>query len=134
MNIDSKPKKEKQIYKYCISTFQEKHTFDNRHEQSNCIRSKCPDKLPVIVEKMKNIKSIVPDISKNKFLVPDDLIISQFMCIIRKYLNLTTSESIYLFANDTLLNTSDSLYNVYGTHKDEDGFLYIYYTLENTFG
>ena len=62
------------------------------------------------------------------------MVISQLMCIIRKYLQLTSAESIYLFSNDTLLSPSESLYTTYGKYKDTDGFLYIYYTSENTFG
>ena len=121
-------------YKYCQSAFQEKYTLDKRKEQSYSIRSKYPDKLPIIIEKLKNISSPVADIPKNKFLIPDDLVVSQLMCIIRKYIELSSADSIYLFANDTLISPSESLYNTYGKYKDDDGFLYIFYTTENTFG
>lgn len=121
-------------YKYCQSTFQEKYTFDTRQEQCYSIKSMYPDKLPIIIEKLKNITSPVSDIAKNKFLIPDDLVVSQLMCIIRKYIELSSADSIYLFANDTLISSSESLYNTYGKYKHTDGFLYIYYTTENTFG
>lgn len=121
-------------FKYCQSTFQEKYTFDRRKEQSQSIMSKYPDKLPVIVEKLKNISSHIEDINKTKFLIPDDLVVSQLMCIIRKYLHLTSADSIYLFSNDTLLSPSETMYTTYCKYKDIDGFLYIYYTSENTFG
>jgi GABA(A) receptor-associated protein len=121
-------------FKYCQSIFQDKYPVDKRKEQSQSIRSKYPDKLPIIIEKLKNISSPIEDISKTKFLIPDDLVVSQLMCIIRKYLQLTSSDSIYLFSNDTLLSPSETLYTTYGKYKDDDGFLYIYYTSENTFG
>jgi len=38
------------------------------------------------------------------------------------------------FANDTLISPSESLANTYNKYKDNDGFLYIFYTTENTFG
>jgi GABA(A) receptor-associated protein len=130
----SNSKKEKIQFKYCISSFQEKYSFDKRQEQSHIIRSKYPDKLPIIVEKLKNISSHVSDIPKSKFLIPDDLVVSQLMCIIRKYIELSSADSIYLFANDTLISPSESLSNTYSKYKDNDGFLYIFYTTENTFG
>lgn len=132
--MSSNTKKEQKQFKYCISNFQEKYSFDKRQEQSNSIRSKYPDKLPIIIEKLKNISSPIDDIPKTKFLIPDDLVVSQLMCIIRKYLHLPSADSIYLFSNDTLLSPSETLYTTYGKHKDADGFLYIYYTSENTFG
>lgn len=132
--MSSNTKKEQKQFKYCISNFQEKYPFDKRQEQSNSIRSKYPDKLPIIIEKLKNISSPIDDIPKTKFLIPDDLVVSQLMCIIRKYLHLPSADSIYLFSNDTLLSPSETLYTTYGKHKDADGFLYIYYTSENTFG
>jgi GABA(A) receptor-associated protein len=127
-------KQRSQQFKYCQSTFQDKYPIDRRKEQSHSIRAKYPDKLPVIIEKLKNISSHIDDIPKSKYLIPEDLIVSQLMCIIRKYLNLTSADSIYLFSNDTLLSTSETLYTTYGKYKADDGFLYIYYTSENTFG
>lgn len=124
----------KSKYKYCISSYKEKFSHDKRLEQSLSITSKFPDKLPLIVEKMKNVKSSIVDIPKNKFLIPNDLVVSQMMCIIRKYLELSPAESIYLFSNDVLLNSTDTLNSVYQKYKDADGFLYVFYTLENTFG
>jgi GABA(A) receptor-associated protein len=121
-------------YKYCVSSYKEKYSHGKRVEQSLSITSKFPDKLPIIVEKMKNVKSTVSDIPKNKFLIPNDLVVSQMMCIIRKYLELAPAESVYLFTNDVLLNSTDTLNDVYQKYKDADGFLYIFYTLENTFG
>ena len=121
-------------FKYCQSVFKDKYPVDKRKEQSQSIRSKYPDKLPIIVEKLKNISSPIEDIPKTKFLIPDDLVVSQLMCIIRKYLQLTSADSIYLFSNDTLLSPSETLYTTYGKYKDDDGFLYIFYTSENTFG
>lgn len=121
-------------FKYCQSTFQDKYPFDKRHEQSLCIRSKYPDKLPIIIEKLKNIKSHVNDIPKSKFLIPEDLVVSQLMCIIRRYLQLSSGESIYLFSNDIFISPAESIYTIYNKYKDTDGFLYIFYTTENTFG
>ena len=44
---------------------------DSRREESQKIRRKYPDRIPVVVEKVST--SSIPDIDKRKFLVPSDL-------------------------------------------------------------
>ncbi len=46
------------------------------------IRSKYPDRIPIICE--KDEKSNVPVIDKKKFLVPGDLTVAGFLLVIRK--------------------------------------------------
>ena len=70
----------------------------------------------------------------SKFLVPEELTIAQLLTIIRKRLTLEPTEAIYLFTNNTLPQTSQSLSSIYLEHKDEDGFLYTSIASENTFG
>ena len=41
---------------------------------------------------------------------------------------------LFIFINDTMPTTADTVSIVYDTHKDEDGFLYVKYSGENTFG
>lgn len=113
--------------------FQKDHTFEVRSTESNKIMSKYPDRIPLIVEKTPG-NSLLPQISKSKFLVPADITITQFMFIIRKYLKLEASVSIYLFCDGVIPNASESINNIYLKHKDVDGFLYFFYAGENTFG
>ena len=48
---------------------------------------------------------------------------------------LNNTKSLFLFVNDNVLApTSSSLATIYKDHQDKDGFLYITYCLENTFG
>jgi GABA(A) receptor-associated protein len=49
------------------------------------VRSKYPDRIPVICEKAA--KSNVPDIDKKKYLVPSDLTVGQFVLVVRKVLS-----------------------------------------------
>ena len=78
--------------------------------------------------------SIINDIDKNKFLVPKDLNMNQFVYIIRKRIKLDKSQSIFLMVNNSLCPSNTPVSVIYDDHKDEDGFLYIKYTGENTFG
>lgn len=86
----------------------------------------------MIVE--KDPKSHIQDIDKRKFLVPNDISVAQFMWIIRKRIQLPSEKAIFLFVGKVLPQSSASMGQVYEEHKDDDGFLYIAYSGENTFG
>jgi GABA(A) receptor-associated protein len=105
---------------------------EKRKEVADRIKSKYPDRIPVIVEKAP--KSDAPDIDKKKYLVPADITVGKFVFEIRKHMKLSPEKAIFLFVNNTLPPTADLIANIYERYKDEDGFLYITYSGENTFG
>ena len=108
--------------------------FENRKHEADKIREQYPDRLPIIVQKSVENNSL-PDIDKKKFLVPEDLTVAQFLYVIRKRMNIVSSQAIFLFCQDnTLPATSQNMQVVYNESKDEDGFLYMYYNAESTFG
>lgn len=94
---------------------------------------KYPDRVPVILEKDTRCKT-VPDIDKKKYLVPNDYTLGQFVYIIRKRLQLKASVAIFVFVDNILPSTSDTIAHLYAKHKHADHFLYITYSGENTFG
>ncbi|XP_057291212.1 gamma-aminobutyric acid receptor-associated protein-like 2 [Hydractinia symbiolongicarpus] len=112
--------------------FKEEHSIDSRCQEASKIRSKYPDRIPVVVEKAP--RTNIMDIDKRKFLVPSDLTVAQFMYIIRKRIQLPPEKAMFLFVNKILPATSATMGSIYQEHKDEDGFLYIAYSGENTFG
>ena len=115
-------------------SFRDQHSFEKRLSESSRIIEKYPNRVPIICEKWGNDPD-VPQIDRKKYLVPNDLCISQFVYIIRQRLKLSSEKSIYLFINDTIMpHTSGLVSNYYHNYKDEDGFLYISYSGENTFG
>ncbi|KAI8816328.1 putative autophagy-related protein 8 [Fimicolochytrium jonesii] len=114
------------------SEFKDDHPFEKRKAEAEKIRQKYPDRIPCIVEKAE--KSVVGKIDKKKYLVPCDLTIGQFVWVIRKRIQLTPEKAIYIFVNNVIPPTASLLSQVYAEHKDEDGFLYIVYSSENTFG
>ena len=75
-------------------TFKEKFSFEKRKEESARIKTKYPDRIPIIVEKNKD--SDIEDIDKEKYLVPNDLTLGQFIFVIRKRMS-STIDSIYYF-------------------------------------
>ena len=113
--------------------FQKKFSFDKRRLEANRIIEKFPDKIPIIVEQGKSDK--LPKIDKSKFLVPQDITVGQFMTIIRKRIQLSECEAFFLFVKNSVLpSNSTTMVNIYESHKDEDGFLYMTYCGENVFG
>ena len=113
--------------------YKQKNTFDKRIKESENILKKYPNRIPVIVEKNAICKNI-NDIDKNKYLVPEELTIGQFIFIIRKRLKLSADKALFIFINSKLIPTHTLMKDVYLNEKDEDNFLYITYASENTFG
>tara|TARA_Y100000389_G_scaffold47620_1_gene42787 strand:- start:317 stop:661 length:345 start_codon:yes stop_codon:yes gene_type:complete len=105
--------------------------YHKRKNESSRIIAKYPDRIPVICER-GNDKIV--DIDKKKYLVPSDLTLGQFVYVIRKRIKIEPEKAIFIFVNNKLLPTSALLQIVYNTEKDEDGFLYVTYSGENTFG
>ena len=112
--------------------FKSRFTFDERYNQTSNIRLKYPKRIPVFVS--RSCYNNCPKIDRNKFLVPNDLTIGQFMFVIRKRMKLSSEKSIYLFVNNKIPPTSSLISNVYELNKNSDGFLYITYSAESKFG
>lgn len=111
--------------------FKKKNSLEKRKEESLRIVKKYPESIPVIVERgNKEIETI----DKHKYLVPRNITIGQFVYIIRKRIKLTPEKAIFVFINNTLPTTSQLMSSLYDQHKDEDGFLYVIYSGESTFG
>lgn len=113
--------------------FKNKYSFEDRKKEFDKIKEKYPDRIPVIVEKSKNCKTL-PDIDKKKYLVPKDLSFSQFMYVVRKRIKLDSDQALYIFINDTLISGNKSMAEIYHEFAEPCGFLFAKYTAEATFG
>lgn len=114
-------------------SFKLQHSFNERCLESGRITSKYPDRIPIICEKALK-QTGMPDLDKKKYLVPKDLTIGQFMYVIRKRLKLDSSEALFLFINGHIIASNSILGPIYETHKEPDGFLYVKFSKETTFG
>ncbi|KAF7800741.1 autophagy-related protein 8d [Senna tora] len=114
------------------SSFKMEHPLERRQAEAARIREKYPDRIPVIVERAE--KSDVPEIDKKKYLVPADLTVGQFVYVVRKRIKLSPEKAIFIFVKNMLPPTAAIMSGVYEEYKDEDGFLYMSYSGENTFG
>jgi GABA(A) receptor-associated protein len=114
-------------------SFKSNTLFSERKAESEKIIAKYPDRIPIICEKNQKSKT-TPEIDKTKYLVPFDLTVGQFMYVIRKRIKLPPEQGIFLFINGYIPASSHMLNDLYYLYKDDDGFLYITYSSENTFG
>ncbi len=114
--------------------YKQRVQFEDRLTESNRITDKFPGRIPIIVERSKTSSTNIPVLDKEKFLVPQDLTVSQFIYIIRRRLTLPSETAMFLFVGNTLPTTSTLMRELYGIHRDRDGFLYAQYSGENTFG
>ncbi|KAJ8449394.1 hypothetical protein Cgig2_002526 [Carnegiea gigantea] len=112
--------------------FKQEHDLEKRRAEAARIREKYPDRIPVIVEKAE--RSDIPNIDKKKYLVPADLTVGQFVYVIRKRIKLSAEKAIFIFVDNVLPPTGAMMSAIYEGKKDEDGFLYVTYSGENTFG
>lgn len=107
-------------------------TLQKRQQNIRTLKLRYPTRIPTIVYTKNNA---IPITEKSKFLVEDKVTVAEFIHVLRKYVKLQQQESIFLFTEDNTIPASSSLLsNVYREHKNEDGFLYIEYNIENTFG
>jgi GABA(A) receptor-associated protein len=115
-------------------SFKLKHSLHNRYNESHKILEKYPDRVPIICERSLSATRDCPYIDKNKYLVPRDLTIGQFIYVIRRRMRLQPEKALFLFMNGIIPPATSMLGDLYEYYKENDGFIYITYSLENTFG
>ena len=100
--------------------------------ESQRVLAKYPDRCPIICSRGN---TNVPEIDKVKYLAPKDITLGQFTYVIRKRIKLPPETGLFLFINNkSLIQNTALMENVYRNYRNEDGFLYISYSGENTFG
>jgi GABA(A) receptor-associated protein len=104
--------------------------FEERFAQSGNVLLKYPERIPVIVGTRKEI-----NLDKQKYLVPRDLTVGQFIHVIRKRIEIKPETALFFFTENNQLPPNSTLMgNLYQDCKNKDGFLYVSIALENTFG
>jgi GABA(A) receptor-associated protein len=110
-------------------------TNDNleRVKKSQFIMEKYPDRVPLIIQPSKNDRDSYP-IDKSKYITPRDLTLLQLQHIIRRRIRFPAEKALFMFINNKIYPITSVIGTVYDNNKDPDGFLYITYCQENTFG
>lgn len=111
------------------------HTLEDRKAESARLRQSSPDRVPVIVEPAGDG---APMIDKSKFLVPDDISLGQLLYVIRKRVRLPPEQAMFvsvcLGRERVLCAPAISMRDLYERSADQDGLLYLEYSIENAFG
>lgn len=124
----NKPKPSKSGY-----AFKMMHSFDKRLNESKKLNEKHPNLIPIIVEKSDS--SSVAEINKKKMLMSRDATVIKLLQAIRSRIKLDATEAIFIFIdNRTIPAPNSTIGEVYEKYGDKDGFLYVTYSSENTFG
>jgi GABA(A) receptor-associated protein len=107
--------------------------LEERQTQSFRLIKRFPDKYPVIIDRCSRRD---PGLDKNKYIIPNDQTLSQIMYLIRKRLRLRPEQAIFFFFEGSLLSGNMTLSQLHHlcSLKKNDGFTYLLYSLENTFG
>ena len=116
-----------------LITYLRETPLEKRKSITKRILESNPERIPVLVARgeCKN----TPTIQRFKFLVSTDSTFGKFIRELRNHINnIEAYTSIVFFADNHIPTTHMLMQNVYDRYKNEDGFLYITYACENTFG
>jgi hypothetical protein len=126
--------------------------FDIRYVEYKRITSKYPNKIPVILHKYINNNDITnKDLDNNnntniyiRLMVDNKINIQNIINIVKlKFYNVIYNDniyndSIYIYTihnnNFIFLSPNDNIKILYDKYKDEDGFIYLFFSKENVFG
>jgi hypothetical protein len=103
-------------------------SLQERHRLSRKIKEKYPECVPILIDIPSRVAY------RKKYIVGRESPLSRLILSIRDENNLAVEEGIYLMSNNTLLMPSRFIEQIYKSHANEDGFLYITVMVENTFG
>jgi len=103
-------------------------SFDERKRKAEYLKTKFPDKLPIIVSRSK--KSDIVDIEKIYHIIPYHMTTSQFVMHIRKTIKYPPESELFISVNDeTLIVPSEcKMETLYQTYKSPDDYLRIIYS------
>lgn len=108
--------------------------LDERTRMVQEIKRQQPDKVPIIIERYEPERNL-PILDHCKYLVPAHITVADVMQIIRRRLNLHPDQSFFLLVNEkSMVSVSMTINQLYETEREEDGFLYIVYAGQPTFG
>jgi GABA(A) receptor-associated protein len=114
------------------SRYKREKTFEQRREECKNILTKYTGHVPVIVD--KDARCALPDIERQKFLVPSDLAMGQFIYVVRRRINLPAQDAIFIFVNRKMPSASATMGQLHAEFKDDDGFLYCVYGADQAYG
>jgi len=114
-----------------MEEFLQKYNHEQRLRESRKMIIKYHDRVPILI---KPGNAHTPEVDKFKYLVPHTLKVCEFANVIRKKIKLKSYQALFIHVNGVLPPMNSLIHDIYQEHQSDDGFLYINYSLENTFG
>ena len=98
--------------------------------------NKHPNRVPIIIS-----SNSFKEHGQHRFIVPNNITVSEFMKILRNKVSLKPEEAIFIFVKDKSLNNdafmvpaSSSIESIYNQYKDNNLVLNLIYEKEAVFG
>lgn len=121
-----------------MSMFRNSFTFKDRVKMSSRLKEKFTDRIACIVEKsVKWGSRKVPHMERKKFLVPSNMKMCHLVTIIRKRIDIPNECAVIVSVGEehaVFPCMQTSMRDIYRSYGSDDGFLYVEYGLESTFG
>lgn len=117
-----------------LKRFIQDNSLEKRRAVARQLLAKYPDRVPIIIGRgeLLNTKAA----TKFKFVCPGDITFGKFILEVRRHIpSLDPSSALYFFTStNTIPAVAAVMSTLYTKHKADDGFLYITYSCESTFG
>ena len=104
-----------------------------RRREYERIQGLHPNRVPVILRRSETCADL-PLVKKNKYLVPRDLAVCEFMTVARRHIQARSDHAVFFYIDSRLLDGNQSMETVRARHASPDGFTYVTYASENAFG
>jgi GABA(A) receptor-associated protein len=107
--------------------------LDERRKQYDLVMESHPEKVPVILERAPS--ATIPTVDRSKYLLPRDFTVGAFLDILRRRTSVGEGEALFVYVRGTVPAGNVPFGALYEQHRDlDDGFLYVTYTGESSFG
>ena len=120
-----------------MKNYKDTVSLEKRVTESKSIISKYPDYVPVIIDSCEELSTVI---KKRKYLVPKDVMMSYFLCILKQKMTwIDSKKALIMFCGNKMLNPTQNIGVIYQEYlnckkHDDDMYLYIFLSAENTFG
>ena len=114
--------------------FKKRFSYEKRVIESQRVMKKYVGRYPFIIERSPRARDNIPNTIKYKYLVPGDMTMSHLIYTVRRSMSIAPEIALFIFCGDILFPSSMSIKQIYTEYKDTDGFVYLQYLGESTFG